>query len=514
MLSSRRRGKLVLLWAEWRREQRAMEQAMLQVEEERRLKEAAEATNKKNLDALRHRIETDFQRHKDDIQRLEQDLSRLKASNELPEGDGARMLHDFDSLDVSRDRECIICMKAEVSVVFLPCAHQEDRLCNIFTEKEDKSPRGWKMRTDADTGGKLSGKGEDEGASEIKPNLNSGSTKRWRKILARKRDVEMGESGGTMATTNLDATFDHITDNIEDMKWHVKGYASWYPHLSQQIQTLRSKHLALLVHVDDERVTNKPLSVSSSLPTYEYIDSLPLVDNVNVVRVDTLVDPIDDRIDSSSMIDLCPPSVEAIVLNESTSSYENCVDQLVCKNCPPLENMCDVINESQVSEEFENVGQEKRSEPVSLCCCKDSNVCLAHRVNRVLDISLELDNDSLESESSKSVRGLDHSLFRYNVLFEDSLNTPNRPSGENDGIACLRSYSIYANPLWCDNIPPKDGNLFLEDEITLKGKEYVVLETTSSSTLCGFSEDTIVDVELSATFLYSLSLLVMICMPM
>lgn len=97
---------------------------MLQVEEERRLKEAAEATNKKNLEALRLRIETDFQRHKDDIQRLEQDLSRLKASNELPEGDGARMLHDFDSLDVSRDRECIICMKAEVSVVFLPCAHQ------------------------------------------------------------------------------------------------------------------------------------------------------------------------------------------------------------------------------------------------------------------------------------------------------------------------------------------------------------------------------------------------------
>ncbi|KAF3644535.1 hypothetical protein FXO37_21409 [Capsicum annuum] len=246
MLSSRRRGKLVLLWAEWRREQRAMEQAMLQVEEERRLKEAAEATNKKNLEALRLRIETDFQRHKDDIQRLEQDLSRLKASNELPEGDGARMLHDFDSLDVSRDRECIICMKAEVSVVFLPCAHQvlcancndnygekgraicpccrvpiEQRIrvfaefahycsagfkrktgCVISSQRKMTSPRGWKMRTDADTGGKLSGKGEDEGASEIKPNLNSGSTKRWRKILARKRVVEMGESGGDQENSN------------------------------------------------------------------------------------------------------------------------------------------------------------------------------------------------------------------------------------------------------------------------------------------------------------------------
>ncbi|KAF3634027.1 hypothetical protein FXO37_26713 [Capsicum annuum] len=144
----------------------------------------------------------------------------------------------------------------------------------------------------------------------------------------------------------------------------------------------------------------------------------------------------------------------------------------MCKPCPPLENMCDVINEPQVSEEFKNVGQEKRSEPVSPCCCKDSNICLAHKVNRVLDISLELDNNSLESESSKSICGLDHSLFRYNVLFEDSLNTPNRLSDENDGIACLGSYSIYANPLWCDNIPLKDRNLFLEDESILKGSEF------------------------------------------
>ncbi|KAF3667989.1 hypothetical protein FXO38_08319 [Capsicum annuum] len=56
----------------------------------RRLKEAAEDANKKKkLEALRHRIGTAFQLHKDDLQRLEQDLSRLKASNECPEGDAA-----------------------------------------------------------------------------------------------------------------------------------------------------------------------------------------------------------------------------------------------------------------------------------------------------------------------------------------------------------------------------------------------------------------------------------------
>ncbi|KAM3285774.1 hypothetical protein P3S67_024573 [Capsicum chacoense] len=230
-----------------------------------------------------------------------------------------------------------------------------------------------------------------------------------------------------MAATNLDVTFDRITDNIEDMKGYVErlrqlvstfiptnpkpkvqtpcgesfpkevaaqtceglSHRGKYKHTHERQEKISNSYT--LVHVNDEHVTNKPLSVSSSLPTYEYIDSLPLMDYVHVVLVDTLVDPIDDRIDSSSMIDLCPPSVEAIVLNESTSSCENCVDQLVCKTFPPLENMCDVINESQVSEEFEDVGQGQRREPVTLCCCKDSNVCLAHRVNHMLAISLKND---------------------------------------------------------------------------------------------------------------------------
>ncbi|CAI9274707.1 unnamed protein product [Lactuca saligna] len=42
----------------------------------------------------------------------------------------ARMLHEFDNLDDFDEKEtridgdCIICLKDEVSVVFLPCAHQ------------------------------------------------------------------------------------------------------------------------------------------------------------------------------------------------------------------------------------------------------------------------------------------------------------------------------------------------------------------------------------------------------
>ncbi|XVF52383.1 hypothetical protein PTKIN_Ptkin05aG0014000 [Pterospermum kingtungense] len=136
--------------SKWREELKAKELALAQVEEERRSKEAAEASNKRKLEALRLKIEIDFQRHKDDHQRLEQELARLKLSaqstelNHQPDNlltgksEGAkapgetiaRMLHELDKLEdssekeVNCDRECIICSKDEVSIVFLPCAHQ------------------------------------------------------------------------------------------------------------------------------------------------------------------------------------------------------------------------------------------------------------------------------------------------------------------------------------------------------------------------------------------------------
>ncbi|PON57066.1 43kDa postsynaptic protein [Parasponia andersonii] len=134
----------------WRQELKAKELASAQLEEERCLKEAAEASNKRKLEALRLKIEIDFQRHKDDLLRLEQELSRLKASSQYteshqpsnalstgsfegakPQGETiAKLLRELDNLEDSSDkeansdRECIVCLKDEVSVVFLPCAHQ------------------------------------------------------------------------------------------------------------------------------------------------------------------------------------------------------------------------------------------------------------------------------------------------------------------------------------------------------------------------------------------------------
>ncbi|KAA0053054.1 MND1-interacting protein 1 [Cucumis melo var. makuwa] len=150
----------------WRQEVNAKEAAMAQVEDERRSKEAAEASSKRKLEALRLKIEIDFQRHKDDLQRLEQELLRLKASaqsteshhpsnNNTPKGNSdsvkpqgetiAKMLRELDSYedssekDVNQDRDCIICKRGEVSIVFLPCAHQV--LCASCSDNYGKKGR-------------------------------------------------------------------------------------------------------------------------------------------------------------------------------------------------------------------------------------------------------------------------------------------------------------------------------------------------------------------------------------
>uniref|UniRef100_M1DJ44 Uncharacterized protein n=1 Tax=Solanum tuberosum TaxID=4113 RepID=M1DJ44_SOLTU len=148
-------------------------------------------------------------------------------------------------------------------------------------------------------------------------------------------------------------------------------------------------------------------SVNVSLSICELIASLPYADNVLVKSVDTLVDPIDDRIDSSNKIDLCPPSIDTCDLKDSTLINDDFVDQ-------PGEHAC--FGSSLV---------------------------------------------------------VDPSLFKYNILFRDAEITPsNVHSGVNlESNIALDNYTCYSNPLWCEAFPPKDGNLFLEDESTLVGKE-------------------------------------------
>ncbi|KAJ6801308.1 MND1-interacting protein 1-like [Iris pallida] len=146
----------------WRQETKAKERAITLVEEERRAKEAADASIKREHETLRRKNEIDFQRHKDDIHRLEEEIFRLRASagptqpptpcpNTLSTGDSEisksaketniKLGQGFNkpkdpSQMVNRNRECVLCMKDEVSVVFLPCAHQV--VCTSCNEDHER----------------------------------------------------------------------------------------------------------------------------------------------------------------------------------------------------------------------------------------------------------------------------------------------------------------------------------------------------------------------------------------
>ncbi|XP_020596393.1 MND1-interacting protein 1 [Phalaenopsis equestris] len=124
----------------WRHELKEREEALSALEVERRVREAAEANCKRRQDGLRQKIEIDFQRYKDDIRRLEEELSRhreVAAAARLiqaVDSDAPKVFVESypkiylpvpqESSHKSNHRLCWLCRDDEVSVVFLPCAHQ------------------------------------------------------------------------------------------------------------------------------------------------------------------------------------------------------------------------------------------------------------------------------------------------------------------------------------------------------------------------------------------------------
>ncbi|CAN6460275.1 unnamed protein product [Victoria cruziana] len=149
----------------WKHELGAKEKAISQAGEERRAKEATQVNIARRQEALRRRIEIDFQRHKDDIQRLEEEYLRLKTSsksNLLNCSSTTQATCDVDMEKKVKEsnkisskeleqtqgsscrenkcgRECVVCMREEVSVVFLPCAHQV--ICVGCNETHEKQPK-------------------------------------------------------------------------------------------------------------------------------------------------------------------------------------------------------------------------------------------------------------------------------------------------------------------------------------------------------------------------------------
>lgn len=146
----------------WRQEEKSKDDALSLANAEKWAREQLEIVALRREETWRRKADADFQRHKDDIQRLESELDQLKiaaetCSLELSSGvslhatdtSGLQALKDTssqllqelaelqDSRDICRDRECVMCMSEESSVVFLPCAHQIVCVhCNDLHQKQ------------------------------------------------------------------------------------------------------------------------------------------------------------------------------------------------------------------------------------------------------------------------------------------------------------------------------------------------------------------------------------------
>lgn len=134
----------------WRREKKAKEEALALVDFDKKAKEKVELAFKRQEEALRRKAEAESQCQCEEVRRLQCEISHLKTSLGLqpaltwshsrPEilqscsaesykQINARLLAEIASLrnsqrGIQRDRECVMCMNEEVSIVFLPCAHQ------------------------------------------------------------------------------------------------------------------------------------------------------------------------------------------------------------------------------------------------------------------------------------------------------------------------------------------------------------------------------------------------------
>ncbi|KAH0693041.1 hypothetical protein KY285_020138 [Solanum tuberosum] len=280
----------------------------------------------------------------------------------------------------------------------------------------------------------------------------------------------------TMATRNETlplegkVTLKSIVEAIADMSWRVAN-------MKERMASVEDKlGMEERVNIPSNGVPqSQPNPVSSKvkkilLEDDKPIASLPCVDNVLVENVDTLADPIDDRIDSSSKIDMCPPSVDTYALNASSLFFNDCVDESVCACSSLVEGPCNVIKESLVSSTNDNVDQLNRSDSMSISIVEDPIACFAHR-DHVLEHASKNDMCLFEDELEffNSSRVVDHSLFKYNILFEDDeITLSDVPSGVSlESSIVLDSYTCYSNPLWCEAFPPKDGNLLLEDLVLL-----------------------------------------------
>ncbi|PIN13412.1 putative E3 ubiquitin ligase [Handroanthus impetiginosus] len=137
-----------------------------QVDSLRRKKEEDNALTKADEDNIKQTAEKNMQKYKEDIKNLENMISELRlesdkakiaalnmgyaslAKENVSTFVGTQLTNISKKLagfqdstgDIKQERECVMCMADEISVLFLPCAHQVlcDQ-CNILHEKQGMS---------------------------------------------------------------------------------------------------------------------------------------------------------------------------------------------------------------------------------------------------------------------------------------------------------------------------------------------------------------------------------------
>nr|KYP58154.1 MND1-interacting protein 1 [Cajanus cajan] len=152
----------------WQHEAKTKEELLLQASSIRKEREQIEESGKSKEDMIKLKAERNLQRYRDDIHKLEKEIVQLRLKTDSSKIAALRMGIDgsYTSrfLDmkngralkepqtsfiselvigqsvtggVKRDRECVMCLSEEMSVVFLPCAHQVVcTTCNELHEKQ------------------------------------------------------------------------------------------------------------------------------------------------------------------------------------------------------------------------------------------------------------------------------------------------------------------------------------------------------------------------------------------
>ncbi|VFQ79810.1 unnamed protein product [Cuscuta campestris] len=145
--------------ARWKQEQIAKEEFLSHARSLKKERQQIEASFKSKEDVINLKAEGNLQKYNDDIEKLEKEISKLRLKTDslkiaaLRRGavDGSyaskltdpktqpqpeenhlhhisRLIADFRDYcnlgGVKRERECVMCLSEEMSVVFLPCAHQ------------------------------------------------------------------------------------------------------------------------------------------------------------------------------------------------------------------------------------------------------------------------------------------------------------------------------------------------------------------------------------------------------